>query len=328
MKILISGGAGFLGQRLARALVADGHEVRSLARRGKPQGDEAIAGVDYRQGDIFDPASLASAMAGVEVVFHCVGMISYDPRKAQDMQRINIEGTRLVAEAALKARVRRLVHTSSTAAIGVNYDPKKCLDENTPFNARALGMAYFDTKYDAEGELHKLRARGLDYVIVNPGSIIGAGDTRRYEQVYAGLIYKVNPRFLPPGGNNFVDIDDVVFGHIAAMKVGKTGERYILGGENLSFADLIIRVDGIIGRKPPWIRIPVWSMQIVAAILALLRIFGLRLHITPALVRQVGAWYLYVDSKKAERELGYKPRSIDQGLRETLDWLRAIGRIK
>ena len=117
-------------------------------------------------------------------------------------------------------------------------------------------------------------------------------------------------------------------GHILAWEKGRTGERYILGGENLAFADLIARVNALVGRRPPRFRLPVAAMSTVAGILALARIFGLKANITPALVRRIGTWYLFVDSAKAQRELGYVPRPVDEALRKTLDWLRTEGHIK
>lgn len=328
MKILISGAGGYLGVRLAECLVERGHSVIAMVRSEPKHNYLQRDGIEVAKGDILDAPRLRELMEGVDAVFHCAGVISYDPAKDELMYQTNVVGTRTMAEAALASGVKRFVYTSSTAALGVNYDPKKRVTEEDPFNARALGMSYFTSKYDAEQELHKLREKGLDYVILNPASIIGPRDTRRYEQVYAGLIYKFNPRILPPGGNAFVDLEDVVEGHIRAWEKGKCGERYILSGENLSFAELIIRVNKLIGRKPPSARLPLFCMSMVAASFRVLAIFGQKLHMTPELISKVGRWYLYVDTSKAEQELGMKFRTIDHALQETLDWLKAEGRIQ
>jgi dihydroflavonol-4-reductase len=202
------------------------------------------------------------------------------------------------------------------------------LTEDSPFNARKLGLAYFDTKYDAERELLKVAEAGLDCVIVNPGSLLGPGDTRRYEKGYAGLVYKYNPPVLFHGGINFVDIDDVVRGHLLAREKGRTGERYILGGENLSFGELIVRINAILGRPAPKVYVPVAAMGLLASGLRLLNTFGVDIHMTPELVRQVCSWYLYVDSGKAQRELGYKPNRIDRSIAGTIEWLKGLGRLK
>lgn len=324
-EVVITGGGGFLGVRLAEELLARGHRVRILSRK-RPESKYFVAlGVEHVAADILEPASLARAFAGIDVVFHCAGLVSYDPKKAELMYQTNVVGTRNVGEAALAAGVKRLVQTSSIAAIGVNYDPRATMNEAMAFNAEPLGMAYFTTKYAAEQELHKLRARGLDYVIVNPGSILGPRDTRKKGQVYAGIIQKLNPPLALPGGNNFVDIEDVVRGHILAWEKGRVGERYILGGENLTFAELIARVNRLLGRPAPRFTLPAAAMSFVAGLLSIARALGLKANITPALVRRIGRWYLFVDSSKARRELGYEPHAVDGALARTLAWLKAEG---
>lgn len=326
MKALITGGAGFLGQKLCQALVDQGHEVRLLVRK-LPATESQSKAVTYSLGDLADEASLARAAEGMDWVFHAAGVISYNPKKADLMYRTNVLGTRAMCAAALKAGVKRLVFTSSTAAIGVNEDPSTPMTEDTPFNARRLGLAYFDTKYDAEVEVKKAVDSGLDAVIVNPGSLMGPGDTRRYEKGYVGLIYKYNPPVLFHGGINFVDADDVVKGHLLALAKGRKGERYILGGENLSYGELIQRVNAIIGRPSPRRHLPRALMGAAAAGIRGLNLVGIDIHMTPELVRQVADWYLYVDSTKAKRELGYEPQRIDRAISGTIEWLKALGRI-
>lgn len=326
MKALITGGAGFLGQKLARALLNEGHEVRLLLRNNKAIADDLK--VSTAIGDLSDPVSLERACEGIDWVFHAAGLISYNPNKAELMRETNVVGTANIARAALRQKVKRFVHTSSTAAIGVNEDPHAVLNEDSPFNARKLGLAYFDTKFDAERELLKAAEKGLDAVIVNPGSLLGPGDTRRFEKGYAGLVYKYNPPVLFHGGINFVDIDDVVRGHLLALQKGRTGERYILGGENLSFGELIIRINAIIGRPAPKHYVPVVLMGAMANALRVLNAVGIDIHMTPELVRQVCSWYLFVDSSKAGRELGYKPHRIDRAVAGTIDWLKQLGRIQ
>jgi len=327
MKVLITGGAGFLGQKLAKALLGKGHTVRLLVRGDQAKKSVSSLAVECVHGDLGDEASLEAACEGQEWVFHTAGVISYNPQKNDLMYRTNVLGTKNIAQAALRQGVKRFVHTSSTAAIGVNEDPQILMDEKTPFNARKLKLAYFDTKYDAEQALLEFVGKGLDAVIVNPGSLMGAGDTRRYEQTYPGLIYRFRPRFFIHGGINYVDVDDVVNGHMLAMEKGKKGERYILGGENLSFAQLIQRTNLIIGRKSPKFYIPRSFMGAASHILKVAQVMGLSLHMTPELVRQMSTWYLFVDSSKAKRELAYQPRSIDAAIRETIQWLKELGKI-
>lgn len=328
MKALITGGAGFLGRKLTEALLNQGHEVRLFVRNPMQEAELQKEKISFVVGDLGDSNSLDRACEGVDWVFHTAGVISYNPQKAELMRTTNVLGTKAVAEAALRARVKRFVHTSSTAAIGVNEDPNTPMTEQTPFNARKLNLAYFDTKYDAEQELLKLVDRGLNAVIVNPGSLLGPGDTRRYEKGYAGLIYKYNPPFLFHGGINYVDVADVVRGHLLALEKGRVGERYLLGGENLSFGELIQRTNSIIGRPSPKRYVPKSMMGLMASGVSLLNFFGVDIHMTPELIRQVSSWYLFVDSSKAKRELGYEPHRIDQAIGATIAWLKSLGRLQ
>ena len=327
MKILITGGAGFLGQKLARALIADRHDVRILVRKPNMVADNSRAGTQI-VGDLGNPGSLAEACEGIDWVFHTAGLISYNPTKNDLMYQTNVLGTRAITAAAKHAGVKRFIHTSSTAAIGISEDPLAPMTEDSPFNAGHLGLAYFTTKLEAEQEVLKQVANGLDAVIVNPGSLLGPGDTRRFEKGYVGLIYKYNPPFLFHGGINFVDIEDVVRGHLLAAEKGRTGERYLLGGENLSFADLIRRVNAVIGRPSPKRFVPKSAMGFVSTMLRGMNKVGIDIHMSPELVKQVCQWYLYVDSSKAKKELGYNPHRIDSAVSGTIQWLKDLGKIQ
>ena len=323
MKALITGGAGFLGMKIGAALLERGHTVRLLTRGKRPD----LVGAEVSCGDLNDRNALRQACDGCDVVFHTAGTISYDPKKNDLMFQTNVIGTRNIVETALDTGIKRFIHTSSTAAIGVNENPKTNLNEDSPFNAQELGLAYFTTKHDGEREVLAGVEKGLNAVILNPGSLLGPGDTRRYEQTYPGLIYKYNPRFLIHGGINFVDVDDVVKGHLLAYEKGRAGERYILGGENLTFAEFITRTNKLIGREPPKIYLPDWLMGAAAAGIKLASLCGVKLHITPEIVRQTARWYLFVDSSKAKRELGYQPRFVDNAIAQTISWLKSIGRL-
>ena len=321
-EVLVTGGNGFLAVHLIERLLQEGHQVRALVRQKKTDSPLYQWGVDVHLGDILDLSSLLAAMEGCDAVFHTAGLVSYEPKKNSEMQKINVEGTRLVGEAVLKTKVSRLIYTSSIAAIGINGDPTVSLNEEQVFNARSLGLAYFDTKYGAEQELHKLKEQGLNYVIVNPSSILGPRDTRKKASVYVGLIYRLNPKFALSGGNNFVDVEDVVEGHLLAWKKGVQGERYILGGENLSFKEIINRTNKIIGRPPVCWQLPPFVLIFVSWIFRFRRRLGKKTPIAPELLQRMGTWYFYVDSTKAEKNLGYKAKPIDSSIQKTLSWLK------
>ena len=321
-EVLVTGGHGFLALHLIERLLKEGHRVRVLVRQKKPDSPLYQWKVDVYLGDILDSTSLTSAMKGCEVVFHTAGLVSYDPKQNEEMHKVNVEGTRLVGEAVLRIKVPRLIYTSSIAALGINHDPKVSLNEECSFNAQSLGLAYFDTKYGAEQELHKLKEQGLNYVVVNPSSILGPRDTRKKSSVYAGLIYRLNPTFAFPGGNNFVDVEDVVDGHMLAWEKGMLGERYILGGENLTFMGLINKTNKIIGRPAVQWQLFPSVLVFLSWILRILRRFGKKPPVTPELLRHMGTWYFYVDSSKAKRELGYNPKPVDAAIQKTLSWLK------
>ncbi len=320
MNIFITGGTGFLGAHLVDALLGLGHRVRIGQRNVATQSN--ANSTEYIQADILDKDSLRDAMSGIDAVFHVAGFVSYDPSKNQQMHNVNVLGTRNVGEIALELGVKRLVYTSSISALGINTNPNIQMNETHTFNAESSGMAYFTTKYGAEQELHRLKSKGLDYVIVNPGSILGPKDSRKKKQVYPGLIQRLNPPFAIPGGNSFVDIEDAVAGHLLAWKNGRCGERYILGGENLTLRELIDRTNRILGRRETRFCLPPWLMPLLAQGVRLARWMGKPITVTPELIRNMASWYLFVDSSKATQELGYTPHSIDGAITRTLEWLR------
>lgn len=326
-KVLVTGGGGFLGVHLAELLVQRGYQVRVLLRKVAPHEDLDLIPVEKVQGDLSDPESLRRACDGQDAVFHTAGMISYNPAKNGLMHKTNVLGTRAVAEACVAVGVKRLIHTSSTAAIGYGLDPESTLTEASAFNGYETGLAYFTSKYEAEREALGFVAKGLEVVVTNPGSLMGPRDRRRFEQSYPGLIYKFRPPFLVHGGINFVDVKDVAAGHLLALERGRSGERYILGGENLEFGELIKRVNRIIGRPAPKFYLPNKLIDAAAYGLQVARALGWEAHISPEIARRVIRWYLYVDSSKAIRELGYQPNFIDNSIQLTIRWLRQIGRI-
>jgi dihydroflavonol-4-reductase len=328
-KVLLTGASGFLGVHIAPLLLQRGYALRALVREEGPHIDlDEMPTISKYKGDIDNLESLKRACAEVDAVIHTVGVISYNPAKNDLMHKVNVLGTRHVCEAALACGVKRVVITSSTAAIGFGTDPLKTLNEASPFNGYETGLAYFTSKYEAEREALSFIAKGLQVVIVNPGSLMGAKDRRRYEQSYPGLIYKFKPPFLVHGGINFVDVRDAALGHVLALEKGISGERYILGGENLEFGDLIKRVNRLIGRSSPKYYLPNFVIDGASFGLQVARALGREAHISPEIARRVIRWYLYVDSSKAMRDLGYRPNFIDGAIEQTIRWLRSEKRIQ
>ncbi len=328
MKVLVTGATGFIGSHLCRALLRQDHHVRALQRATSSLLALEGLSLERVEGDLFEPASLLSAMEGVEVVFHCAGEVGKwrDPKR---MAASHVQGTRNVLQAARRAGVRRVVHTSSVAALGVpDHRPERAgetiplMDERHQWNADGHHWPYGYAKHMAEREVLRAVSGGMDVVIVNPAAVFGAGDLNH---VSSGVIWHMAHGRVPPivpGGLNAVHIDDVITGMLAAMARGKAGERYILGGENLTHARLLATIAEVVGRPAPRIALPVWLLRVLAPALdALGRVFPL--PVRGGLLRMAG-YYFYYDIRKAQRELGVpQPRPFRQAVEEAFAWYQA-----
>jgi dihydroflavonol-4-reductase len=279
MKALVTGSTGFLGANLVEGLAAAGHEARALQRSSSRL--DALAGLTYEPviGDVLDPRSLAAAMNGVDWVFHVAAVADYWRQGGTaQLYRVNVGGTRLVLEAALAASVRRVVFTSSAFALGVptahpqpsdspshpppreqNAEGKQnnhLMNEAATFNLPATLSPYGHSKHLAEKVVHEFVARGLEVVIVNPTAILGPRDLNLVSGSLVLAVYRRQVPAIPPGGINYVDVADVVAGHIAAAERGASGERYILGAHNLTHRQAVTTIARVVGVPPPRVQFP------------------------------------------------------------------------
>jgi len=282
--------------------------------------------VEHFIGDLLDKNSLIRAMAGCDTVFHTAAIVAIWKGKKQEQEQINVVGTRNVIEAALICGIKKLIHTSSIAAIGYRTDGQLS-DENTPFNwSTKLGYKY--SKYLAEVEVLKGVEKGLPAVIVNPGIIIGARDYRFHG---GKLIRDVKRGIIPfylDGGMNIVYVDDVVFGHIQAAKIGRVGERYILGGNNVTIKESFDITKEVIGGRSPKIKAPPKLVRIIAKLFdAFGSITGIQPWVSSDLVANMGIndWF---SSDKAVRELGYKITPLKEAIMKTYEWYKEEGLTK
>jgi dihydroflavonol-4-reductase len=321
MKTLVTGATGFVGSNVAAALAARGDQVRVLRRNTSRLDALEEVPVEYVIGDILEPDSLTTAMQGCEMVFHVAATSQYWRSTQETIYRVNVEGTRNVMQAALTARVERVVHTSSVAALG--YPPRGTLaDESQAFPPELSWWAYGHSKYLAELEVQKAVTQGLPAVIVNPAIIIGPRDVNFISGSLIRASVKGQLRLVPPGGSNVVHVGDVVAGQLAAAEHGRVGERYILGGENLSHWETAMIMAEVTRGARPLVVLPYWSLKPVARLVDAFNALNRRPPLVTGYQIRLGGETFYVDNSKAVRELGLPQTPFRQAAADAYAWYR------
>jgi dihydroflavonol-4-reductase len=321
MKVLVTGATGFVGSNIAAALAARGDKVRVL-RRSTSRLD-ALDGVpvEYITGDILDSDSLVNGMKDRDLVFHAAAMAQYWRSSKETVYRVNVDGTRNVMQAALAAGVRQVVHTSSVAALGYP-SPGTTADESQVFPPELSWWPYGHSKHLAELEVHKAVERGLPAVIVNPTIIIGPRDVNFVSGSLIRASAKGQLLVVPPGGSNLIHVDDVVAGHLAAAERGQVGERYILGGENLSHWDAAVTIATVTGGPRPRLVLPRWSLPLLARTIDVFNTLSSRPPLVAGEQILLGGETFYVDNSKAVRELGLPQTPFRQAAADAYAWYR------
>lgn len=313
VKVLVTGATGFLGSHACRRLVESGHRVTVLAR---PRSDlRTLSGleVEHLIGDVTDPDAIDAAARGQDAIVHAAAARHRGAPAADSLMRINVEGTRHVVTACLRHRAR-LLHVSSTAAVGIPLDRNHPADETFAFNLEGCGLPYHVSKHLAEQEVQRGVARGLDAVVVNPSEIHGPFGTEFRGSAVPRRIER--SRIVPcfPGGLCVVHVEDVVDGLVAALARGQRGERYILGGENLTHRELAAIAGRALGLQRTLVTLPRWVTWLAAtasrAATALAgRPIGRDVH-------TLTDRFFFYDSAKARRALGFRPRPYAEIARE------------
>lgn len=323
---LLTGASGFVGSAVARALVNAGCRVRALVRPGSPRFHLDGLGLEFAGGDLLDADSVRRAMSGVRYVFHVAADYRLWARDRREIYAANVDGTRNVMQEALRAGVERIVYTSSVATLGLRSDSAPA-DESLPL-AEAEGIGtYKRSKIAAERLVEAMIARErLPAVIVNPSTPIGPRDVkptptgRIIVEAARGRI----PAFVDTG-LNLVHVDDIADGHLAALERGVLGERYILGGSNVLFADMLADIARLIRRKPPRLRIPrAAAMPVAYAAEAVARFTGREPFATVDGIR-MSAHHMFFTAGKAERDLGFRARPYLLALEDAIGWFRQAG---
>lgn len=328
-RVLVTGASGFVGSAVARVLAERGYRVRVLVRETSPRRNLAGLDAEVAHGDMRDQIAVRRALDGVRYLFHVAADYRLWARDPTEIERNNLEGTRTMMTAALESGVERVVYTSSVATLRVDGRTVAATEDQPLAAADAVG-AYKRSKVLAERLVEQLVVqRGLPAVIVNPSTPIGARDIRPTPtgRIIVEAASGRMPAFVDTG-LNVVGVDDVALGHLLALERGRVGERYILGGDNLSLRDLLGEIARLTGRRAPGLRLPVAPLYPLAhAAEALARFTGREPFLTRDALK-MSRNRMHFSSSKAERELGYRPRPHGEGLREAIGWFSREGYLK
>jgi dihydroflavonol-4-reductase len=322
MRALVTGATGFVGAAVARALLREGWEVRALARKGSDRSNLRPIPVEVVAGDLADSASLAQAIAGCEALFHVAAdyrLGAFDPR---ELYKTNVEGTRNILSAAREAGVRRIVYTSSVATIGIPADGTPGSEDTVATLADMIGH-YKRSKFQAEEVAREAARAGLPVVIVNPSTPVGPGDVKPTPtgQMVLDAAAGRMPAYVDTG-LNIVHVDDVAAGHLLAFHRGRVGERYILGGQDMTLREILVEIAQLVGRKPPSVRLPGAVVMPIAYVAeAVARVTGRSTRITVEGVRMARK-RMFFSSTKAAHELGYAWRPPRAAFLDAISWFR------
>jgi dihydroflavonol-4-reductase len=322
VNVLVTGGTGFLGSTLVPLLAAGGHRLRLLQRSAAPEA-EAL-GAEVLRASLGQDGAIAAALDGVEAVLHLAGQVDFDPGDPARLYDLHVQGTRRLLEACAGAGVRRVVLASSSGTIGVSREDRVATEADPYPISVVAGWPYYLSKiYQEKAALRIHRDTGLPVVVLNPSLLLGPGDTRLSS---TDVVFKFLERripALPGGGLSFVDVRDAAAAFAAALERGRPGERYLLGGANMTFRELFGRLERISGVPAPRVTLP--SALNVAGARLLERLSEWRkaeAPLDPSSV-EMGEHFWYCDPRKAVAELGFAARDAQETLFETVRWLDA-----
>ena len=326
MKCFVTGATGFLGSHVARQLLARDAELTLLVRTTSRLDNVADLPAERVVGDLRDVESLRKGMAGCEFVFHVAADYRLWALNGQELYQSNVDGTKNILQAARESGVRRVIYTSSVATMGFGNNGR-LTDENSPVSLDDMVGDYKRSKFMAERLVIEAAQRGQDVVIVNPSTPIGERDIKPTPtgQIVVDFLKKKFPAYVDTG-LNLVDVIDCAEGHLLAMEKARAGERYILGGENLTLKQILDKLGAITGLPSPNVKVP-YAVALAAGAWGSLIVGGIMKKEPRATIEavQMSRKKMFVTSTKSESELGWTPRPVDQALKRAVDWFRAHG---
>lgn len=317
-KILVTGGTGFLGAYLLQYLVKEGKSVRVLKRSTSSMDlvKSIEDKIEWVEGDILDVFSLDAAMKGIEQIYHCAAIVSFDPREAERMKKVNVDGTANVVNIALQNDVKRLLYVSSIAAIGRSKETPQ-VNEKVMFTRSPMNSKYAISKFQAEQEAWRGHAEGLDVVVVNPSVIIGSGFWESGTNGFFGQIWN-GLKFYPTGITGFVDVRDVARAMVLLMDSSITEERYLLNSENLPYATFLNWIAEDLGKPKPTIKVTkliqelAWRLAWVAS-----KLTGKKPFLTRETARNAAFQFHYENDKFLKTFPDFRFKPLRETTRET-----------
>ena len=325
---LVTGGTGFLGAHVVRALLRKGESVRCLVRNSSPRGNLDGLPVELAEGDLNDPPSLVRAVRGANTLYHCAADYRLFARHPREVFRTNVAGTENLLRAASEAGVGRAVFTSSVGTLGRGRAGVPA-DETTPVSRREMIGAYKASKFDAERVAEEWARKGLPVVIVNPSTPVGELDVKPTPtgRMIVDFLNRRMPAYVETG-LNLIDARDVAEGHLLAAEKGRPGEKYILGNRDMSLKEIFDTLSSLTGIPSPRVRLPSWVPVAVGAVdTAFARLAGREPRVALDAAR-MSRHRMYFDPAKAVRELGLPQSSVEGALERAVAWFRANGFVR